>query len=342
MSEKSYIDRGEDGRGHRFVRITDYQRSKVYKAERSWIRQMHEHLDATERSSKGSPNAHTISLDANPSSLFYTFPSVGAVMSYLQTLATSDWMVKKYGEKVCNKLRDVKVRCRQGNKASVAYYSSISLAPNWGFRKDVVLHEFSHVIVNHIDGYDGGHGRLFAQTLLLLVDREVSGVASSMLRNAFNKQGVQYTGDDRLFVEQKVKKQESAANNGIAIFTRSLYCETSLVTYTIGRLPLVKVALKYVPTMEEGWGNRPVYWISDTYFVDGKLTRIHWERYYGKYAYFVLFNEDGSPQWYKFRMSANKFDFRPGGAQNYCLFTPAFIKSHTEQELKDMVDEFSK
>lgn len=342
MSKNYFMTNTENGKMLECISIHDYQRKKVYKAEHTWLSWMQKEAEV-----KGSPSGSVAPLNADLSNIFYMFPSVEAVMSYLDELSMSDWMKEKYGMKIALLLRGTKVRRRQGNRVSRASYSTISLAPNWGFRKDVVLHEFAHIIVNKLDGYDGGHGRLFAQTHLFLIEHAINSLASNMLRVSYDKLGVKYEGDDRIFVEEKIKKQNSAVNNGIVVVSRRCSYTTNVITHKINRLPIQKVGHKYVPNMDRGWSGygRDIEWTHDSFYLNGQKTRLNWDMRYGKYAYFSLTNEDGSIQWYKFRMDAEGFSFNPGYSSDYFdyyLFTPAFAKNHTEEELIAMIENLAK
>lgn len=329
MSNRHAMVRNKQGDMITFHLVSDYQRKKLYNAERRWNASMWNEIES--KKMKGSSNGCTMSPNADPTSIFYIFPSPEAVKEYLDSLCGQKWMKEEFGTKVANSLLNTTVHRRRGIKTSHATFFSIHLAPNWGFRKDTVLHEFTHVIVNALDEVDGGHGRLFAKTHLTLIKHAVSADASQLLQYMYDNLGVKYSGDDQIFINEKIKKLDKAIVNGLVILSYNPHKDT----FCINRFPIQKIGTSYVPSMElnrYGLG-RVTEWNYESYDIDGQKTKLHWEMRWGKYGYFSLTNEDGSIQWYKFRMENNDTSFDPGGLTDRYMFTPAFAKNYTEDEL---------
>lgn len=136
----------------------DYQRSKVYKAERIFIN------DATH-----------LNVDMD------------WVESFGREITASPYWSKMGGWK--------RIKLRDGRGARRAFYHprdrSITL-PLWARTKEVMIHEYAHALTHRVQGEYSGHGTYFCGHYLQLVDCLLGPEQSFALMASFDAHGVRY------------------------------------------------------------------------------------------------------------------------------------------------------
>ena len=310
-----------------YVSLSDYQRKKVYAAERVWLRNIDDSITKSP-----APNA-SLPFAADISDPYYKFPSIRKAQQFVNHLI-ENYSTRWITDEDLKELRTLKLVFRKGNAKSTANHWSmeISLAPKWGLTLSTIVHEFAHIL-SHLRADDTGHGRMFVRMHLFLV-RHIFGTEMARdLFRAYKKHKVNYFGTDMIDVKNKIQKMEKEPKATVISFN----WEDKRKPAGYHRIQKVYK----VPNFNNWWGGRGrlFEWNSLNGMVNNRETEIHWEIYNGKWAYFYMQDED---QWYKISIEGE--DGLPDLSLSYgntytlyqLIYTPHFLDGLSEEELETM------
>lgn len=163
--------------------MRDYQRQRVYIAEH----------DAFHRIDAGPPYPDDLT----------------ELRRRISVITTSSWWARQGGSPVPAERIDLRdgrgtswARGGGGISPTRGGWAYLNL-PRWARKREVVLHELAHVLVDHqrangrIRGAVAAHGRHFTRAMLALVGRWVSVDAARTLRAAYRERGARATGTDQ-------------------------------------------------------------------------------------------------------------------------------------------------
>lgn len=160
-------------------RIRDYQRSKVYKAERL----------AVERCVEAGISLWEVGTD------------IHAVQAWVTKATMSAWW----------KRRDyfLSVRVNDGRGCSIARGGSGEIKlPMWARSDLVPVHELAHACISVFRISESWHGREFCKRFLEMVQHFYGKSARDILRQAMKECGVRIKGTDRQWAERVKRKRE--------------------------------------------------------------------------------------------------------------------------------------
>lgn len=169
-------------------RIRDYQRAKVYRAERmAWERV--------------------------PGS---KFNHLDHVQAWIDEIVNSRWFRGQFPSRISR--LGVTVKDGRGRRKACANGRTIKL-PRWARSDWVTLHELAHVISDHQRGpARAAHGREFCKVYKTLVARWMGTEAFRALTDAYRECRVRHTGTDQDWVAKQDRRRQKREAARIAAF----------------------------------------------------------------------------------------------------------------------------
>lgn len=168
--------------------VRDYQRSKVYKAEREFIKDLDDYTGCL-----------------RDTVFEKSFDSVDDISKYVDDIVDSDWFKRCY----CFR-RAVTIKDGRGRSRPAGSFSSYTMwMPRWARSEVIVLHELAHIMYTHTlslaiefretnykENKESAHGREFVKRFIWLVGHVMGSDAAQQLSVRMLRNRVAIYGTD--------------------------------------------------------------------------------------------------------------------------------------------------
>jgi len=179
---------------------TDFQRSKIYSAEKYAAVAVGETREARE-------------------ALFQMFATEKEVEKFIKRVISYAWFVRRFGR--CTIEFRVRRECNraEGNcysfRSTESVRSGYIIVPPSMWRTDYILHEMVHAV--QLKKFGSGHGRWFAKAMMdvfqLGLPKEISKQHHEALRAGYKLYGVKHNPKRQLKVETREKLRKNFVKN---------------------------------------------------------------------------------------------------------------------------------